>query len=256
MNYKKNIIRLAVGAVCCLLTVTACDNKFGDDLRSLGYRVEILEESVLQMNNSIEALQAIITTIQTNGYVTNVQRNSDGTTTLTFNNGTIVTLRDGRIGYDGQDGQDGQDGRDGQEAELLVGVWQDIDGMWYWTVNGEWLLDANGNKVRAGAVDGQDGQDGRDGLNGRDGHDGRDGVDGKDGKDGIVPQVRINDDGIWEISSDGGNTWVSTGVPANGKDGEPGRADIFASVTISDDGQYLIVQLADGSDPFYIPIYQ
>jgi hypothetical protein len=248
---KKSFFRHFALAACLCLFATSCDNKFGDDLRSLGHRVEILEERVLEMNTSIEALQAIITTIQTNGYITDIQHNSDGSITLTFNNGNIVTLHDGRIGQDGNDGRDGQDGQDGQEAELIVGVWQDIDGMWYWTVNGTWLLDADGNKVRAGAVDGKDGLDGQDG---HDGQDGRDGKDGKDGKDGIVPQVRINADGIWEISSDGGETWVSTGVPANGKDGEPGRADIFASVTLSADGKYLIVQLADGSDPFYIPV--
>lgn len=239
---KKSIIRHIALAVCICMSATSCDNKFGDDLRSLGHRVEILEESVLQMNNSIEALQAILMSIQTNGYITNIQHNTDGSTTLTFNNGNVVTLHDGRIGHDGLDGRDGSNGQDGQEAELVVGVWQDVDGMWYWTLNGTWLLDGNGNKIRAGAVDGKDGKDGYDGHDGHDGHD------------GTVPQVRINGDGIWEISSDGGNTWVSTGVPANGKDGKPGRADIFASVTLSADGKYLIVQLADGSDPFYIPV--
>ena len=153
---KKSIIRHFALAACLCLFATSCDNKFGDDLRSLGHRVEILEERVLEMNTSIEALQAIITTIQTNGYITDIQHNSDGSITLTFNNGNIVTLHDGRIGQDGNDGRDGQDGQDGQEAELIVGVWQDIDGMWYWTVNGTWLLDADGNKVRAGAVDGKD----------------------------------------------------------------------------------------------------
>ena len=85
-------------------------------------------------------------------------------------------------------------------------------------------------------------------LNGRDGHDGR------DGQDGIVPQMRINDEGFWEVSTDGGLTWQNTGVQANGKDGEPGRADIFGSVELSEDGTYLIVHLADGSEPFHLPI--
>ena len=60
---KKSIIRHIALAVCICMSATSCDNKFGDDLRSLGHRVEILEESVLQMNNSIEALQAILMSI-------------------------------------------------------------------------------------------------------------------------------------------------------------------------------------------------
>ena len=248
---KRNMKLIAALAVGCCLAVTSCSDKFGDDLRSLGSRVEILESRVLEMNTSIEYLQQLLLTIQSNGYATDVVKNSDGSYTVTFNNGETVTLRDGRIGFDGLDGRDGTDGRDGIEAELIIGVWQDIDGMWYWTLNGDWLLDANGNKVRAGATDGEDGLNGRDGHDGKDGQDGK---DGKDGKDGIVPQMRISDAGIWEISLDGGATWTSTGVPANGKDGEPGRADIFGSVVLSEDGKYLIVTLADGSTPFYLPI--
>ena len=227
------------------LLTTACSDKFGDDLRSLGGRVEVLEQRVLEMNTDLESLQTMILTIQQNGYITSVTRNQDGTTTITFNDGHSVTLRDGRTG---QDGADGQDGQDGQEATLLMGIRQASDGMWYWTLNGQWLLDSDGNKVRAGATDGKDGEDGQDGLNGRDGHDGR------DGQDGIVPQMRINDEGFWEVSTDGGLTWQNTGVQANGKDGEPGRADIFGSVELSEDGTYLIVHLADGSEPFHLPI--
>ena len=66
--------------------------------------------------------------------------------------------------------------------------------------------------------------------------------------------MRINADGIWEVSTDGGKTWISTGVQANGKDGKDGRVDIFGSVELSEDGTYLIITLADGSETFTIPI--
>ena len=46
----------------------------------------------------------------------------------------------------------GKDGVDGVQF-TPVGV-RDEDGLYYWTVGGEWLLDADGNKIRAGAVDG------------------------------------------------------------------------------------------------------
>ncbi len=222
----------------CLL-LSSCEDKYGDQLRDVGARVEYLEDHIPQINADIAALWQLIKTIEENGYVTEVVKNNDGTTTIRFNDGHTVTVRNGK---DGSDGTDGQDGQDGQEATLIIGVWKDVDGQWYWTLNGKWVLDDNGNRVRAGAVDGSDGADGSDGLNGR------------NGRDGVAPQMRINDNGTWVISTDGGKTWEDTGIGANGKDGRDGRADIFSFVGISEDGQYLIVRLADGSETFYVPI--
>ena len=76
------------------------------------------------------------------------------------------------------------------------------DGNYYWKLNGEWLTDPNGTRIRA---------------------NGKDGKDGQDGQDGVSPLVRINASGIWEVSYDGGKSWVSTGSPATGKDGKDGQ---------------------------------
>lgn len=237
---KKHRYMIAIAAIaCCLLTVS-CDDKDGDRLRSIGGRVEYLEDEILKFNRMIQemdaALAGISSAVENGDYITNIVQNADGSYTLTFQNGRIVTLRDGENGLDGMDGQDGKDGKDGKEATLIVTVQQDIDGQWYWVLNGQWLLDSNGHKVRAGATDGADGQNGRN------------------GRDGQVPQMRINENGIWEVSTDGGRTWVSTGVQANGKDGKDGRVDIFRSVVLSEDGKYLIVTLATTGETFTIPI--
>ena len=53
---------------------------------------------------------------------------------------------------------------------------KDTDGIYYWTLDGEWLTDEKGNKVKAQGTDGKDGVDGEDGTN---------------GKDGITPQLKI-----------------------------------------------------------------
>ncbi|NUK97501.1 hypothetical protein HUT37_01040 [Bacteroides sartorii] len=46
---------------------------------------------------------------------------------------------------------------------------------------------------------------------------------GDKGADAIAPQVRINTDtNKWEISTDGGKTWTSTGVKATGDKGAQG----------------------------------
>ena len=48
-------------------------------------------------------------------------------------------------------------------------------------------------------------------------------IKGADGNDGISPKVRINaESGLWEISEDDGNTWVSTAISAIGKQGPQG----------------------------------
>ena len=66
---------------------------------------------------------------------------------------------------------------------------------------------------------------------------------GRDGKDGISPLVRIGINDIWEISNDGGMTWISTGVVARGKDGVDGTNGPIQSITTN---------YAEGYVTFYI----
>lgn len=241
---NKRIIKHSLLALSLLLFVTSCSNRFGDDLRDIGTRVEKLEDDIDKLktfNKDIETLQAIMLIIQKNGYISNLKDNGDGSFTITMTyidengqekNKESITLRPGK---------DGADGKDGEEASMLISVKQDpYDGLWYWTINGDWLRDANGNKVRAG---------------GRDGKDGKDGIDGTDGTDGVVPKVRVNNEGMWEYSPDGGTTWITTGAPANGKDGKDGTPDIFRSIVLSEDGTYITIILSDGQT-IQVPIKQ
>ena len=92
---------------------------------------------------------------------------------------------------------------------------------------------------------------GKDGANGK---DGQNGAPGNDGKDAIAPQVRINDaTKEWEISTDGGKTWVSTGVVAEGKDGVcTENESLFASVEV--ENEYVIITLTNGTE-FKLALY-
>lgn len=65
----------------------------------------------------------------------------------------------------GADGQGGGGGG-GSTVTTDIGVERYIDGYLYWTKNGVWLLDENGNKVRAQGIDGKDGQDAQGGGEG------------------------------------------------------------------------------------------
>lgn len=265
MNKAKNIIAVSLTLLMCLL-VTSCDKyEYTDKLQGLGTRVEILEDEVLEINRQIAALQTIIHTIEKNGYVTNFIYNQDGTVTIKINDGRSFTIRNGKNGIDGKDGK--------KLDDLLISVAEE-GGIWYWTLNGKWILDGDGNKMRASGLDGKDG---KDGVDGKDGTDGKDGVDGKDGTNNplnpaIVPQVRINTvTRHWEISVDGGKTWDDTGVYADGKDGANGKdgkdgtngkdgvdgqdggPDIFADIVVSPDGKSITFILTDGRT-FTVPI--
>ena len=110
-------------------------------------------------------------------------------------------------------GTPGADGQDGYTP--VIGVRMDTDGIYYWTLDGEWLLDDQGNKMRVTGENGKDGADGEDGKDGEDGEDGADGApgepgapgeDGADGKDGVTPVIGVaqDEDGIyyWTINGE------------------------------------------------------
>ena len=245
----------------CLFT--ACHEKLWDAIDDLDVRVARLEELCKEMNTNITSLQTIVDVLQSNDFITGiVEIKKDGKVvgyTITFGKHDPITIyhgqngKDGQNGANGEDGQDGQNGADGKDGSTpVIGVAQDTDGVYYWTLNGEWLLDDNGNKLPVS------GKDGKDGVNGTDGKD------GQDGKDGITPQLKI-EEGYWFISYDNGATWTQLGKAtgedgkdgvdgkdgqdgqngADGKDGQDGDS-MFQSVT--QDENYVYFTLADGTE--------
>jgi hypothetical protein len=200
-------------------------------LENLDQRVTKLEELCKEMNTNITSLQTIVDVLQSNDFITSiVEIKKEGKVvgyTITFGKHDPITIyhgqdgKDGQNGTNGKNGQDGADGKDGQNGAdgkdgitPVIGVAQDTDGVYYWTLNGEWLLDDNGNKLPVSGKDGKDGQNGADG---------KDGQDGADGKDGITPLLKI-ENGYWYISYDNGATWTESGKATgdNGQDGQNG----------------------------------
>ena len=66
------------------------------------------------------------------------------------------------------------------------------------------------------------GEAGAKGDKGDTGANGMDGVNGADGKDGITPLLKVDDNNLWHVSYDNGNTWTSLGVKATGAKGDKG----------------------------------
>ncbi|MBO7314324.1 MAG: hypothetical protein J6U49_01530 [Alistipes sp.] len=243
----KRIIILISAVLVGLSSCTYDDSALVGRVENLEDRVTKLEKLCKEMNANIDAMAAIIEALETHDYITSVTPiTKDGETvgyTITFAKGEPITIYNGEDGKDGVDGENGADGKDGKDGYTpVIGVEQDGDGIYYWTLDGEWLLDDAGNKIKAVGVDGKDGQDGEDGANGSDGEDGENGADGKDGVDGITPQLKIEND-YWYISYDNGTTWTQLGKAA-GEDGKDGDS-FFQSVT--QDEQYVYFTLADGT---------
>lgn len=249
-----------------LLAVVACskfdDSAIWEELDKHEDRIVKLETLCNQMNTNITSLQTIIIALQSNDYVVNIAPIMEGNKeigyTITFAKSGSITIyhgkdgKDGANGADGKDGQNGTDGKDGKDGYTpKIGVKQHTDGRYYWTLDGTWLLDDNGNMIPA---TGEDGKDGTNGSDGKDGQNGEDGTNGADGKDGITPQLKI-EDGYWYLSYDNGATWQKLGKATgnNGLDGLPGAdgADgedgdnIIDSITQDDKNVYF--NLSDGT---------
>ncbi len=241
--------------ICAVMCVgfTSCeydDEALWKKTNELDTRIKALEEVCEQMNGNISALQTLVNALN-NGYVVTsvtpfVSNNEELGYIITFSNNTSIIIYHGKNGTngtngsDGADGTNGKDGTDGADGQTpIIGVKLDTDGVYYWTLNGDWLLDENGNKVKA---QGNDGKDGADGTNGQDGVDGVNGTNGQNGQDGITPQLKI-EDGFWYVSTDNGATWTQLGK-ATGDKGEQGDS-MLQSITQDDENVYFT--LADGT---------
>ena len=222
---------MALSAIVALSAMVGCsydDTALWREMEQVKDRVTSLEEAVIKTNEDIVALQTIVDALQKNLYVVSVTPTAEGYTIL-FSDSTSVTISNGK------------DGANGTNAPI-ISVREDEDGNYYWTIDGEWLL-VDGERIRA---------------NGLDGENGANGANGSKGEDAIAPQVRINNTTKeWEISTDGGITWVSTGVVAEGKDGANGSNgengtngangdSLFKSIDTSN-ANYVVITLADGT---------
>lgn len=220
--------------VFCGLLLFGCSDKYDDsalrnDLNDLENRVAKLEELCKQMNTNISSLQKIVDALQDNLSISKVEQISDGYI-IYFSDGSTATIKNGKD----------------SGTIPIIGVKQDTDGIYYWTLDGEQLTDEKGNKVKAQGTDGKDGVDGEDG---NDGANGEDGVDGTNGKDGITPQLKI-ENGRWMLSMDNGKTWTDIGQATgadgtdgeDGVDGKDGTNGIFKSVREDDDNVYFTLE--------------
>ena len=222
------------GILCLLVfTILSCskydDSEIWDYVKGMNSRLTALEEKCKEMNTNITSLQTLVGAFESGDYITNVTPvKKDGITigyTISFLKSEAITI------YNGTDGVNGTNGTNGYTP--VIGVKKDTDGLYYWTVDGEWLLDDEGNKVRASAIDGQDGTNGTNGIN---------------GDNGITPLLKIENE-YWYVSYDSGASWQELGK-ATGPKSDEGQS-LFSSVEVN--GFEVIFILTDGTT-FSIPL--
>lgn len=268
------IFGLLLSVSCTKYDEVAMWNK-GEDMDS---RLAALEELCSQMNTNINSLRLIVEALQDNDYVTGVVPVVENGETVGY---TITFVKSGSVTiYHGADGRHG--------TTPTIGVRQDTDGIYYWTLNGEWLTGDQGERVMAQGMAGKSAyelavENGYRGtlaewlasLNGNNGNDGKSayelavengyrgteeewlaslkGNTGDKGDDGITPKLEIRKDGYWYVSYDGEQTWTQLGQAT----GDPGqKGDSMFSDIDNTDPDYFILELAEGGEQIKLPRYK
>ncbi len=214
--------------VCSVLLLSGCEDFVRDEIAELHAEIDVLkqrlDELCEEMNTNISSLQTMVDVLRKADYVESivpvVENGVEVGYVITFTESGSVTI------YHGKDGVDGAPGKDGHIP--TVGVRQGEDDFWFWTIDGEWMLDNNGQKIPA---------------------------------EGVLPQLKVENE-YWYVSYDSGKTWTRLGKAvgedgadgAPGLDGAPGKDGdaMFSKVTVGTTEVEFV--LADGTT-FIIPFY-
>ena len=224
-------------AISVLVMAVSCydDTAVLEHLSKHDKEIADLQSQCDKLNTSVSSLQQLLENMGDNEEVVSAEVIMEGGKevgyTLSFTNGSSIDIYHGKDGKDGQNGQNGQPGQPGTNGTTpVIGVRLDTDGVYYWTLNGEWLYDEEEHRVVAQGTAGKDGQNGENGAN------------GTNGTNGVTPKLKI-EEGRWSVSYDNGETWEDLGVA--GAVTETVTPCLFESVEVSDG--FVLVVLADGT---------
>lgn len=213
---KINSFRAVIITIASVSLLAACE-KYDDSalvarMDKAEADIKELQTLVSQLNSTLSGLATTVDALKAQDRIVSVTELADKSGwVVEFSQTGKITIYNGKNGIDGKDGKDGTNGTDGTNGQdgktPTIGVKLDADGNYYWTVNGEYLLDENGNKIAATAHV-------------------------------ATPQLRIYN-GNFEISYNGGVTWEIIGEAGNT------GAVIFSKVEVSTDA--VTFTLGDGT---------
>lgn len=186
------------------------DSALWESVNDLDSRVKTLETLCKEMNTNLASLQTLVSAMKQGDYIVDVAPLTENGVEV----GYQITFYDrGTVNiYHGKDGVSSGDVPD-------FGAKQDADGKYYWTVNGEWILDDNGNKLPVSTAV---------------------------GAAGVTPKLKV-ENGKWYVSYDEGKTWEEAGSAVS----EDANACLFKDVQLTDEA--LVLTMSDGS-VFTLPI--
>lgn len=202
MKKVKFLLKLLI-----VMTMMACSESYDDsglrgDINKLNDRISSLEQWQKNVNSDISTIQGIVNALNGVDYITSVENLKDSSGKVIgykihfANSGTKEI-------YHGKDGEPGKDG-----STPSIGMKIDSDGMYYWTLDGKWLLDDKGNKVKVA--------------------------------NGATPRLKIEEN-HWYVSYDEGKTWEELGEANT----ESSAGGLFEKVEVSD--TYVTFTLKDGN---------
>ena len=174
---KKELVMSLGLALSCLACSKYDDSALNERLAKLEQRVGAIEEKVRVANEDIKTLKNLVSASTQGKIITEVKKTDEGYD-LIFSDKQVISIKMGRNGADGHSPK--------------ISVAQD-GGVYYWQLDGQWLLDAQGKKVRADGTTGPQGAPGKDGAVGPQGPQGVPGKDGAVGPQG--PQGPKGQDG-------------------------------------------------------------
>lgn len=179
-----------------LLLLAGCsydDSDLKKRIDDLDEKLSALEERVNTLNSDLSSLQELISGKR---FISEITTDEDGgyTLTLVTATGELSTIRI-------------TNGKNGLSPQ--IGIKQDSDGKYYWTLDGAYILNDNNEKLPVA------------------------------GEDGTTPEFKI-EQGYWYVSYDHGASWKECGKAA--ADAEP---SLFKAVSTSEDGKLVYITLQD-----------
>ena len=231
---KRKNIWLLLPAVLLTLAMGGCVKEYDDsDLRekveNLDGRVSKLEEAVKTINETtVPSLQNLIKALQEKLTIVSVSEpDENGDVTITFSDNTKAVIGKGAKGDQGDKGDKGDKGDQGDKGDKgdkgdagddgvdapEIGVKQDEDGVWYWTLGGEFITGEDGKKLP---------------------------VTGSDGAAGVTPKFKI-EDGSWWVSYDDGGSWEHVGLVSNSESSAYIEEDTEEEIIININGSRISI---------------
>ena len=192
MNVFKKILKKDLFLIVVLPMLVSCaydDSDIISRLSNLEARMDKLESLCKEYNTNIISLQTIVSALQSEDHIISiVDIMKDGEAV-----GCVITFeKNGSITIYYSTTTTG-------ESAPIISVAKDTDDIYYWTVNGTWLI-VDGHKVRA---------------------------------EGYTPLLKV-ENGFWWVSYDNGISWVAL-TSASGTSGGNG---MFQSVTYDENYAY------------------